>query len=89
MTVWLIYAGLGALTIYQLYVTIKVLASVQYSRRQKLAQVILVWLLPFIGAVLCHVFLVSDTQGPGEKDAAFTPDGGNSPVGIGSDGVQH
>jgi hypothetical protein len=82
----LLYWGIGLVIAYQLCATIRVLVSVSYSRRQKLMQLTLVWLVPFIGALLCHIFLSSDTRVAREKDGAFIPDGGVNPQGIGSDG---
>ena len=89
MTTKLLYAGLAVLAFYQLYVTVRVSMSVQYSRGQKLAQAAFVWLLPFIGAVACHIFLLSDTRSSRGKDSGFIPDGGDNPPGIGTDGTHH
>jgi hypothetical protein len=80
-----LYWGLAVLAAYQLYATVRVLVSVQYSRLQKLVQVALIWAIPFIGAVACHIFLTADTRRLRQRDSAFIPDGGNSPSGIGSD----
>jgi hypothetical protein len=82
----LLYWGIGLVTAYQLYATIRVLASASYSRRQKMMQLVLIWLVPFLGALSCHIFLASDTRVARGKDGAFIPDGGVNPQGIGSDG---
>lgn len=86
MSARLLYWLVGSLAAYQLYLTLRICLSALYSRRQKLAQGILIWLLPFLGALICHIFLISDRRLPRTKDNAFTPDGGGNPSGIGSAG---
>jgi hypothetical protein len=85
----LLYGGLAVLGIYQLYVTSRISSAAQYSRMQKFVQVTLVWLIPLIGAITCHAFLVSDTKPPRKRDGAFISDGGDSPHGAGSEGIHH
>ena len=77
------------LGIYQLYVTVRVSAAAQYSLGQKVVQVAMIWLVPFIGSVVCHAFLASDTRFAKKQDRAFITDGGDSPHGAGSEGVHH
>jgi hypothetical protein len=82
----LLYWSIGLVGVYQLYTTIRVSVSASYSRAQKLTQLALIWLIPFLGALLCHIFLVSDMRAARKKDAGFIPEGGVNPQGIGSDG---
>ncbi len=81
----LTYVFIGLAAAYQLYVTMLVLASASYSGRQKLMQLALVWFIPVVGGLFCHIFLVSDSTTP-HKDEAFTRDGGDNPPGIGTGG---
>jgi hypothetical protein len=80
---------LGAVLVYQGIVTIRVAAAVEYSRFQKLTQILLIWTIPLFGAVACHIFLSADQQVPKTPDGPFTPDGGGNPPGIGQDGGYH
>ena len=70
-----------ALASYQLFVTMRVLLSRQYSLAQRLIQVALIWALPFLGAILCHVFLTTDRASHQKRDTAFISDGGDNPPG--------
>ena len=88
MRIDLLYWGVAALGFYQLYVTIRVAVADQYSFAQKFLQVALIWLLPVMGALVCHIFLVSDTRPSRAKDSAFIADGGGNPPGA-SDGSHH
>jgi type VI protein secretion system component VasK len=53
MKTWLI-ASVSAAVLYAIYVTVLVWRSEQYSTGQKWIQTLLVWALPFLGAMLCH-----------------------------------
>ena len=70
---------LAALALYQLYVSVRVLASGLYSGAQKGMQLGLIWLLPMLGALLCHLLLAADAENSqareraGKRDTAFTP----------------
>jgi hypothetical protein len=79
--------GLAVLVAYQLFVTIRLLISARYSRSQKTAQFLLIWLVPFLGAVACEIFLSSDNRTPDARDTSFTPDGGDNPPGTGMHGL--
>jgi len=73
---------LGGLLLANIVVSIAVVRAHYYSGRQKLAQVVVVWLLPLVGAVAIGVFLYSqrdntmfDTRAypePSEKATAHT-----------------
>jgi O-antigen ligase len=69
------------LAAYQLYVTLRVLFAIQYTKVQRLLQLALIWLIPLFGAIVCHVFLVSDAQRPRPRDTAFTQAPENPPGG--------
>lgn len=70
-----------ALAVYQLYVSLRVLFAIQYTKLQRLAQLGLIWLIPLFGAIVCHVFLVSDMKRPRPRDTAFTQAPENPPGG--------
>ena len=62
-----------AAALYQLYVTVRVAKQQKYSRSQKAYQIALIWIVPVLGAVVVHVFCVSDKEIPVHRDKAFTP----------------
>ena len=62
MTTYL-YAGLGLLIVLvNIVVTIAVVRSTAYERPQKLFQLVLIWLLPFVGAALSWYVLREETR---------------------------
>ena len=70
-----LFIGLGlAVVAYQIYVTVRVATFEAYSRIQKTAQLVLVWLVPFFGALVVHLVLYGLTSKPREKDRHFTPE---------------
>ena len=68
---------------FQAYVSLRVLVSTAYSGGQKLRQFLLVWRLPFVGAVLVLLFMETDSAPATKRDAAFTAAPGGNPEGIG------
>lgn len=80
------YWVIGLLTAYQLYVTLRVILSALYSRTQKGLQAAVIWLVPLLGALVCHIVLSSATRHSRPNEAAFTSDEGGNPSGIGSAG---
>ena len=79
--------GFVIVAAYQIFVTVRLLVSVRYSRSQKIGQLLLIWLFPLIGAIACEIFLSSDRRPPDVRDTAFTSDGGDNPPGTGSHGI--
>ncbi len=80
-TYWLIWI-IGAAVLYQILVTGKILLAREYLAAQKRKQFLLIWLLPFIGALICDLFLASDRRVARARNTRFTPDGGGNPPGI-------
>lgn len=59
---FIISAILIALVVaYQLYVSHRVTRTRHYTDQQRFWQLIMVWILPVIGATLCH-FMLSDVE---------------------------
>ena len=85
----LLLVVLGALLLYQLFVSARVMLSQGYSRSQKIMQLLLIWLVPLLGAAMCQVVLSADRKPSVPRDPAFTPDGGGNPAGAGQDGIHH
>ena len=82
---WIVLTiALGVLGLFNLYVSVRLLIYGGYSAAQKAAQLLIVWLLPIIGAVLVHSVLVVPRRV--KKDTGFTEDGGDNPPGIGTAG---
>jgi hypothetical protein len=64
---------------YQLYVSLKLVKSLAYERKQKAAQLVFVWALPILGATVVHWFLqhgASET-GRDRTDRNHIPQGKN------------
>ena len=58
----LVLVLLVGIACYQVYVTVRVLGASEYSRAQKIAQSVIIWLVPFLGAGLCHLVLYTTTD---------------------------
>ena len=74
------------LAAYQLYVTLRVLFAVQYSKRQRALQAAIIWLVPLFGALVCHLFLANDGKPPRPRDTGFT-EAPENPPGAGQHGL--
>jgi len=61
---FLVPIAIGALLIANLGVSIAIGRSGYFASNQKVAQIVVVWLLPLIGAVLVGVFLYSQRDNP-------------------------
>jgi hypothetical protein len=48
---------IGALFLYQAWVTVMALRCTAYAPRHRLQQVLLIWLVPFVGAVIVRIAL--------------------------------
>jgi hypothetical protein len=72
----------GLVAAFQLYVSGRLLFYRGYTVRQKLIQLLIVWLVPGLGAILVLSFLAADSRKRPKADTAFIPDGGNNPPGI-------
>lgn len=88
MSGFLILAALlGALTVaYQIYVTRRVSRNRIYSDHQRIIQLIMIWLLPVIGASICH-WMINDAEAEdalGELHAADDASGRQDSEGVGS-----
>ena len=59
---------IGALIIYQAYATVLVVKSEHFDDRTKLSQVVCIWLLPLIGALLVRIALRGAEKAPGPVD---------------------
>ncbi|HEX7887817.1 MAG TPA: hypothetical protein VF522_00540 [Ramlibacter sp.] len=77
---------LVALIAYQVYATARVLSAREYSRAQKLVQSIIIWAIPALGALFCHIFLMMDRAGARPRDNRLVPDAGYGPEGPGDHG---
>jgi hypothetical protein len=58
---WLWVSALVAFLALNAIASIKLIASQSHSIRQRTLQLVLVWLVPIVGAVVCLAFLVTDT----------------------------
>ncbi len=72
----------GLIIAFQLYASVRVLWYGGYTPVQKIMQLLIVWLIPFFGALAVHFFLAADTAPRRRADTQFTPDGGGNPPGI-------
>jgi hypothetical protein len=69
---------LGALA-YQSYVSARLVKSQDYERKQKIAQLVLIWVLPILGATAVHWFLKHGATDTGRDriDRNHVPQGKN------------
>jgi hypothetical protein len=75
--------GAAIVGAFQLYASIRLLASTRYTGGQKVWQLLLVWLVPFFGALAIHLFMESDSTPASLRDTSFTAAPGGNPEGIG------
>ena len=79
---WLVLkVAILALILLNLYVSVRLIFYRGYSKFQKSCQLLIVWLLPIVGALLVRSLIVVPRWV--ETDHGFTADGGESPPGIG------
>jgi len=64
----------GLVALYQLYVSVRVFRFPEYSGAQKAIQIIIVWLVPFFGALVAHLVYYGASLKPFPRDENFTPD---------------
>lgn len=57
MIQYLSFAAVILAITYQIYVSRLVLKSIEHTKRQRQLQVLLIWLLPVVGAVVCQAML--------------------------------
>lgn len=68
-----VFAVIGAVAFYQLYVSAILFRADEYDPQQQWLQVLMVWLLPLIGALGCHLFLRSQRTPSPRQDNRFVP----------------
>jgi hypothetical protein len=66
---WLCLAALAL--VYQVYVSVRVTRAVAFSTEQKALQLLLVWLMPVVGAALVHWFVANATAPLPQPDRDF------------------
>lgn len=57
--------------VYQLWVSRLLYRAVEYDRRQRSLQLLLVWVVPLVGAFICQRFLRNDRKRSKREDTAF------------------
>lgn len=67
----LILGLFGAVIAYQTFVSYRVVRSPAYTPQQRSLQLAIIWLLPGIGAVVCHAVL---SEHPAPKPTASSED---------------
>ena len=58
----IVFYVLGGLMFFQAYVTVRVVRHKPYAPEKKRQQLLIIWLVPFIGAALALASLESDKQ---------------------------
>jgi hypothetical protein len=66
-------ALVGALVLYQMFVSIIIFRADEYGSFQRIVQLVIVWLMPLFGAIGCHMFLRSQRAQSPPKDYRFVP----------------
>ena len=65
-------ALLAATVLYQAWVTVLVASAPEYDAKQKVWQIVLVWLVfPLLAAIVVHTMLWSERAGSQKRDTAF------------------
>ena len=77
LTVVLVVVGVGTIVAYQGCITSRVLRNTGATTKHKVFQVVLLWLLPLVGAGIVHAFLISDKEIPKRQDENFIPSPGD------------
>ena len=60
--------GLAGLMFYQVYVTIRVVRHKPYSSEKKNQQLLLIWLVPLVGAAMALASLATEKETPVRAD---------------------
>jgi hypothetical protein len=79
----LLTVAITLVVLYQAFVSIRIAWYRGYTWKQKALQLVLIWLVPFLGAAVLHAFLSADLSSAKKLDTRFFTDGGNNPPGIG------
>jgi hypothetical protein len=79
--VFFILVGVGIL-LFQGYATIRLCRYAGYSIRQKVAQLLLIWLVPFCGALIVASVIGLTERGARRRNEHFVADKGGNPPGI-------
>ncbi len=82
------YGLLLLLVIYQLWVTVLICRADEYDSKQRNLQCLVIWLLPFLGALTCQLVLRSSRApiNPGNTDFVQQSENGDVPQ---YDGATH
>ena len=54
--------GLGGLMFFQAYVTVRVVRQKSYTPKKKRHQLLIIWLVPFVGAAMALAGLAADGE---------------------------
>ena len=71
------YVFIVLLVIYQLWVTRLIFRSDEYDSKQRNLQCLVIWLLPFLGALTCHLVLRSSRAAINRGNTDFVPQAEN------------
>jgi len=64
---------LGGLVFYQAYATIRVLRHKSHTSEKKRHQVLIIWLVPFVGAAIALAGLATDREAPVRPEKDVVP----------------
>ena len=65
--------SLGGLMFYQSYVTIRVMRHKPYSSEKKRQQLLIIWLVPLVGAAIALAGLTTNSETPARPDKDTVP----------------
>ena len=65
--------GILVVVLYQIFVTMRLIDFTGYSSGQKIAQLLLIWLLPLYGTWIVHAVMRSTEASIDPADRDFTP----------------
>ena len=74
---FLIAIGL-AIVVYDAWISILLMRLDQYDDSQKYRQLLLIWLVPVLGAVIVHIMMWADGRPPYKSEKGYTEPGDNA-----------
>lgn len=70
---YVVFVFVGLVLLYQIYVSVIIYRAAEYEQTQRFLQMFIVWLIPFIGAIGCHLFLRNQRRHVPREDFRFVP----------------
>lgn len=63
---------------YNAWVSVRLIRSLEYDTSQKRRQLLLIWIVPALGAIVVHSFIWADGRPPFKPEKGYTEPGDNA-----------